>query len=547
MIEHIISFFTFTKSSMYFYLTGFVVVMMLIWNTIEVGRNDAANIVNAVFGARVMRRKKAVRIAGLAVIIGACASSGVMETARKGIFDPEYVASTTSIENVLAIYIAVYLTSTVILYSFSAYGMPISTTACLVFALMGGGLLGGGEAIHWNQSGIVIAGIVCSILISGCIGFWVQRAFRGAIGQDCTDADKVRLHGPWISGALLTGLIFFILMKGMQHFSLVNYIETTFHQYLQTKEINEEIGIVSVLFILWCMSSLAAWLLINFGGDKVRKNLFSGMAVLGMIAIAIAFGQNDLANCASPGVASWMILKQGAPALKADVHFSLLLFCGFLLAVGMMTRTAQRVTRAEVNTGSQGDVVRLYAPQWCINLAKRIAPSPHPDQALAPEPELEAHKKLQHYDALRAAVITSVSASVIAFASGMKLPVSTTYVSFVTVISTGWADRIFMRGDAHLKLGRTIWVVFCWFFSAFLSAVTTGICAWIIIKTGWVGILIGLIVNMIVRYIMKIRSDAQELRMQQEANQRKQSMLHESGRSTDQELLFATDADSDNI
>jgi len=327
-------------------------------------------------------------------------------------------------------------------------------------------------------------------------------------------------------------------MEGMKHFTFVQYIKNvTF----------EEIGVVAVLIILWCALSFITWLLIRYGGKTVHKNLFGGMAVFGMIAIAIAFGQNDLANCASPGVASWKILREGALGITAPVHFSLLLFCGILLAIGMTTRTAQRVTRAEVNTGSQGDVVRLYAPEWCINLAKRFSPAPHPDQALAPEPELEANKKLQHYDALRAAVITSVSASVIAFASGMKLPVSTTYVAFAAVISTGWADRIFLRGDAHVKLGRTIWVVFCWFFSALIAAVSTGLCAWMICKTGWIGILIGLAVNLYVRMVMKRRADDQENRMQQEADQRKKTLLHEAGQDTSQELLFATDTDSDEM
>jgi len=82
-------------------------------------------------------------------------------------------------------------------------------------------------------------------------------------------------------------------------------------------------------------------------------------------------------------------------------------------------------------------------------------------------PQTEAKDSLDegfHFDALRAAVITSVTGSVIAVASGLGLPVSTTYVSFAAVISTGWADRIFHTGDAVVQMGRTIWVVFCWFF-----------------------------------------------------------------------------------
>ena len=213
--------------------------------------------------------------------------------------------------------------------------------------------------------------------------------------------------------------------------------------------------------------------------------------------------------------------------------------------MGMTTRNAQRVTRAEVNTGSQGDLVRLYAPQWCISLAKIIVPKPHPDEALAPEPELTSNKKLQHYDALRAAVITSVTGSVIAFASGLKLPVSTTYVAFAAVIATGWADQIFLRGDASLKMGRTIWVVFCWFFSAFLAAAATGLTAKLISIGGTVGIVAALAVNLTVRTLMKRGADRQENRMQQEANERKKQLAGGTGEGS--EIVFASDEDTDQM
>lgn len=114
------------------YVIGVIALIMLIWNTIEVGRNDAANIVNAVFGARVMPRNKAVWLAGIAVVIGAMASSPVMETARKGIFDPGALGD---LQSAMYVYIAVYITNTVLLFSFSAFGMPVSTTACLVFEI----------------------------------------------------------------------------------------------------------------------------------------------------------------------------------------------------------------------------------------------------------------------------------------------------------------------------------------------------------------------------------------------------------------------------
>lgn len=524
-------------SPYFIYASGAVAVIMLVWNTIEVGRNDAANIVNAVFGARVMRRKKAVFWAGLAVIVGAWASSPVMQTARKGIFDPTALSKHGPIETIeseeirdealkesmqyaLVVYVSIYLVNTVLLYSFSAFGMPVSTTACLVFGLLGGAVaVGGPDAVHWAKSRDVILGIICSIFASGIASFMIQRAFRGAIGTDCRDLKRLRLHGPWVSGALLTGLLFFILMKGMKNVAFVKAL----------REMTVELGYPVILLALWSGLTGLTWLLMHFGGEKIQKNLFSGLAILGMLATAIAFGQNDLANCASPGVSSYMILKHGEIHSQVDVSSLLLVGCGILLFFGMMSKNAQRVTRAEVNTGSQGDVVRLYAPEWCLKLGKVLSPpQPHPQDALAPETPIEPGHKVQHYDALRAAVITSVSSSVIAFASGMGLPVSTTYVAFAAVVSTGWADRIFERGDAHLKIGRTIWVVFCWFFSALLAAVATAVCAKAISVTFTLGIALLIGVNLVIRAAMKRRADIQEERLQEEADARKQNLMDDA-------------------
>lgn len=517
----------------FLYFAGAVAILMLIWDTIEVGRNDAANLVNAVFGARILRRRPAVFIAGLAVIIGATVSSSVMETARKGIFDPTALSSHGPLDQIeseeireqaqsetmhkaLAIYISVYLVDTILLYSFSAFGMPVSTTACLVFELLGGALmLGGIDAVHWSKSRQVILAIIFSIIASGVIGFMIQRVFRGAIGRNCRDARRVQLHGPWIAGAILTGLLFFILLKGMKNVELI--------QAFRTSAIDMASPTVA-LFGMWAFFTGVCSTVLAWGGRWLQENLFSALAILGMLAIAVAFGQNDLANCASPGLASFMILREGAFHAKVPVPAYLLFGCGVLLFIGMLTRNAQRVTRAEVNTGSQSDIVRLYSPRWCLRLAKWLRPEQRPEEALAPREPLVTEGKHQHYDALRAAVITSVSASVIAFASSLSFPVSTTYVSFAAVVSTGWSDRIFQRGDAAPKIARTIWVVFCWFFSAVLAASLTAVVALLVSNLATVGILIALAANITVRTYMKRRADRQDARLQEEALLRRQEL-----------------------
>jgi hypothetical protein len=180
------------------------------------------------------------------------------------------------------------------------------------------------------------------------------------------------------------------------------------------------------------------------------------------------------------------------------------------MATGMFTTYAQRVTRAEINTGSQFDQVALYAPGWCKSLARVLLRLRRPQVALAPEPALSQTGKKVHYDTLRASVITAVSASVIAFASGRGLPVSTTYVAFAAVLGSGLADRVLSRGDNETKIGRAIWVVSCWFIAPLVAVVAPGCVAQIVYQLSTVGLLIAIALNLCVRFYFKRRADSHE-------------------------------------
>lgn len=498
-------------------IVAFIGLALLIWDCLEVGRNDAANIVNAVFGSRILRRRTAVWIAGIAVILGASAATPVMETARKGIFSPELL----TIRQAIVVYISVYLVDTVLLYSYSAYGMPVSTTACLVFELVGAslgiafvakGVGGAHEIVHWNKVATVIAAIIVSIIMSGIAGFLAQRVFRAAIRDDSQDRENVLLHGPWVAGMMLSWLGWFMLLKGLKSVDfIVKLKEATIDEY----------GAVVVLLVLWAVCTLLVHLLLVVTGERGTKYLFHVTAVLGMICMAFAFGQNDLANCASPGLSAFWLWqhadKSTMDATQITIPVWALFLCGVIIVVGMFTRNAQRVTRAAVNTGSQFDRVALYAPVWCQRIAMFLLRLRPKGGALVPEPALTERGKKVHYDALRASVIMAVSASVIALASGQGLPVSTTYVGFAAVVATGLADRVMARGDAELKIGRAIWVIFSWFLAALIAVVATACVANIIYYFSLPGLLLAGGSNFAIRFIAKRRSDAQEARVHQRA------------------------------
>ncbi len=152
-----------------------------------------------------------------------------METARKGIFDPHVL----TVQMALSIYVSVYFVDTVLLYGFSGFGMPVSTTACLVFELVGASLfLAGFDNVQWPKVGSVTMGIVFSIAISGLASFMVMRVFRAAVRDKAQDRDTVLLHGPWITGAMFTWLIWFLVFKGLKNVSFVKGLKAeTFDVY----------------------------------------------------------------------------------------------------------------------------------------------------------------------------------------------------------------------------------------------------------------------------------------------------------------------------
>ncbi|MGA0369761.1 MAG: inorganic phosphate transporter [Kiritimatiellia bacterium] len=483
-------------------------LIMLIWDCIEVGRNDAANLVNAVFGSRVLARNTAVMVAGVAVILGATFASPVMETARKGIFNPALL----TVQAAMVVYITAYIVDTVLLHTYSAFGMPVSTTASLVFELVGASaavawLSGvGQQVVHWDKVGTVISAIVISILISGIAGWMMQRMFRGAIRQQPPAPLQVMQHGPWIAGLMFSGLSWFLIIKGLKHVSFIKKMkEATL----------DEVGPVVMLLLMWAAYTLIIHLWLRFSQEKGVRNLFRITAIAGMICLSFAFGQNDLANCASPGLSSlWLYqnMEAGtAAATKITIPMWALFACGVLMVVGMGSKNAQRVTRAAVNTGSQYDHVALYAPKWCRRIATLFVKNHDPETELAPPPQRDDDGKRVHFDPLRASVIMSVSASVIALASSSGIPVSTTYVTFACVIATGMADGVMSRGDADRKIGRAIWTVFSWFAGALIAMLAAGAVAAVIYKFGYFGLFIGLGGNFLLRILVSRRSAEHEM------------------------------------
>ena len=95
--------------------------------------NDAVNFLNSAIGSKAISIRNIMIIASIGVFFGAISSSGMMEVARKGIFNPEMFM----FQDIMFIFMAVMITDILLLDIFNTLGMPTSTTVSIVFELLG--------------------------------------------------------------------------------------------------------------------------------------------------------------------------------------------------------------------------------------------------------------------------------------------------------------------------------------------------------------------------------------------------------------------------
>ena len=262
--------------------------------------------------------------------------------------------------------------------------------------------------------------------------------------------------------------------------------------------------------------TLLTYMALAIFGKRGTAYLFHFTSITGMICLSFAFGQNDLANCAAPGIGIGLLFYEHLFENPIESIPGWILFlCGCLMFIGMNTKRAQRVTRAEINTASQHTKIRLYAPKWCIKLATKIlqfrGKHENPVRRMTAQNSRSDEGKKLHYDSLRASVILSTSACIIASASSVGLPISTTYVGFASVVATGWGDRVFDDGPSELKIGRTIWVVFGWILGAMIAFTSSAIIGFIVYQGRFLGLVFSLVLNFFLKNYFKKYADIHEI------------------------------------
>ncbi len=503
------------------YLLIVILLFVLAISDLIVGvSNDAVNFLNSAIGSKVASRNVIMVVASLGILVGATFSSGMMEVARKGVFNPEFFV----FGEVMVIFIAVMLTDIILLDLFNTLGLPTSTTVSIVFELLGAavvvaiiklygegnGVFGLGDYINSSQALTIISGIFLSVVFAFAIGLMVQFISRLILSFKYQDRGKMY---SWIwCGLAMTSMTYFLLFKGIKGTSFASESLISFMT-------NNILQMAAISFAIWLV------LLMILSAFKI--NSYKLVVLFGTFALAMAFAGNDLVNFIGVPIAgfesylSWSDSNQDAFAYSMDVlkepvrtKSYLLVISGVIMITTLwFSKKARSVTETEVNLGRQSEGHERFSPnrlaqklvQFTVGFSKytlNILPEHWLEGSARQFEQLKiSTADKPAFDLVRAGVNLTTASVLIAFATSLKLPLSTTYVSFMVAMGTSLADQAWGRDSAVYRVAGVLNVIGGWFATAIIAFMVSGFFALLIYHFNMIaiGVLLALAIFLITR------------------------------------------------
>ena len=485
--------------------------------------NDAVNFLNSAIGSKAVSFKTIMIVASIGVAFGALSSSGMMEVARKGIFMP----SEFYFNEIMIIFMAVMITDILLLDFFNTLGMPTSTTVSIVFELLGAAVIMSlikistsdtqtiadlGQYINTAKATEIILGILLSVVVAFSIGAFVQYNTRLLLTFNFEQKAK------WVSalfgGIAATAITYFILIKGLKGAS---FVSGDFKSFIS----ENTMIIVTLSFIFW--TALCSLITAVF-----KMSVYKFIIIIGTFAIAMAFAGNDLVNFIGVPIAAWQSYEawvaSGVPATEFSMEVmskkvptpSLLLFlAGFVMVLTLwFSKKAKTVLKTSLDLSNQDSIKERFDSNFLSRGIVRfstliskyhgtILPKKLQDkiEKQFEKPKVlklvDKHQELPSFDMVRASVNLMVASILISIATSMKLPLSTTYVTFMVAMGTSLADRAWGRESAVYRIAGVLNVIGGWFFTAFSAFVASSIIAYLIYLGGNLMIAILLLITVL--------------------------------------------------
>ena len=487
-----------------YYILIVGVLFLLAISDLVVGvSNDAVNFLNSAIGSKAAPFKIILAIAAAGVLVGAVFSNGMMEVARKGIFNPQYFA----FSEIMIIFLAVMLTDILLLDFFNTIGLPTSTTVSIVFEILGASVAvsvykvarsvnaieKASSYINVERSVMIIAGIFISVAIAFTVGMIIQWIVRLAFSFDMKRTHKY-WTGLW-GGFAITAILYFLLIKGAHGSTLITDSMLAFIQEHTTR-------IMLISFVGWTLIFQLLTLLTSINVLKIT-------VLMGTFALAMAFAGNDLVNFIGVPLAGFESFKafmssgSGEPAnflmtaLQKPVNTPIF----FLIAAGLImvltlrfSKKARSVTATTIDLSRQSQGTERFASSSLARfLVRRAVEASNGMARITPpsvvrfvqgrfNPENNKDKKEQQgaFDMVRASVNLVVASILIALGTSLKLPLSTTYVTFMVAMGTSLSDGAWGRESAVYRITGVLTVIGGWFFTAFSAFLASFVIATLI-------------------------------------------------------------------
>ena len=476
------------ETTCYLIIIVFLLVLAVVDLFVGVS-NDAVNFMNSAIGAKVARFRTVIIVASVGIIAGAMLSAGMMDVARHGIMQPSYF----SFREVMMLFLAVMVTDVIVLDVFNSHGMPTSTTVSLVFELLGGafvlallkmsadGSLAMSDLLNSSKALSVIIAIFVSValaFVTGAVVQWISRLIF-----------TFRIHRhpyaeAFFGGIAFTVLAYFIFIKGLSGTPFIGE---------ETKAwIVQNTGML--LFCIFCVTTFVSFFLVI-----ARVNIFRLVVLFGTFALAMAFASNDLVNFVGVPLAGlsafqdWM--QHGAPDPDGFMMTSLmesekspfgyLAVAGVIMIVALATsKKAQNVVKTEVGLGRQDESDEMFGSSQAARTIVRSAQAAKTAvSSITPRWLRRAIRQRfdtenaempggASFDMVRASVNLVLASVLIVIGTNYKLPLSTTYVTFMVAMGTSLADGAWGRDSAVFRVTGVLSVIGGWFLTAGIAFVS---------------------------------------------------------------------------
>lgn len=476
------------ETTCYLIIIVFLLVLAVVDLFVGVS-NDAVNFMNSAIGAKVARFRTVIIVASVGIVAGAMLSAGMMDVARHGIMQPSYF----SFREVMMLFLAVMVTDVIVLDVFNSHGMPTSTTVSLVFELLGGtfvlallkmsadGSLAMSDLLNSSKALSVIIAIFVSValaFVTGAVVQWISRLIFTFRPHWHPYAEA------FFGGIAFTVLAYFIFIKGLSG--------TPFIGEEAKAWIVQNTGML--LFSIFCVTTFVSFFLVI-----ARVNIFRLVVLFGTFALAMAFASNDLVNFVGVPLAGlssfqdWM--QHGAPDTDGFMMTSLmesekspfgyLAVAGVIMIVALATsKKAQNVVKTEVGLGRQDESDEMFGSSQAARTIVRSAQAAKTAvSSITPRWLRRAIRQRfdtenaempggASFDMVRASVNLVLASVLIVIGTNYKLPLSTTYVTFMVAMGTSLADGAWGRDSAVFRVTGVLSVIGGWFLTAGIAFVS---------------------------------------------------------------------------